>query len=66
MSEQKFELIAGTDTLPPQVRNEHLAPDADENGESPSAKAAVDAWYAEHEQKLEAAKVAQAERTVKK
>lgn len=61
MSEQKFEIIAGTDDKPPQILNEHLASDVDENGDSPSAKAVVDEWYAVHEIKLAEEKQAQEE-----
>lgn len=59
MAEQKFEIIPGTETNPPQIINEHLASDVDQDGGSPSAQAVVNAWYAEHEQKLAAEKEAE-------
>lgn len=64
--EKKGRVIPGTETVPPQILDEHLMDDADEEGRSASAHAVVDAWYAEHEQKLEAAKSAKAEEVVNK
>lgn len=39
-----FEFVPGTETTPPQIRNEHLGTPQ----EIADANAAVDAWYAEH------------------
>lgn len=48
---REAKIIPGTDTTPPQIENEDLMPDADENGVSASAQAEVAAWYAAQEPK---------------
>jgi hypothetical protein len=48
MMEQEFEFIEGTETIPPQIRNEHLATKL----QGQSAYAALNDWEEEHDLSL--------------